>query len=239
VTSAGSRYPANRNLIATIAIDRGVYERSYDPALRGRYVAYTDESGGSGGDASTISIAHAEPDGRVIQDLLRVWKPPFSPYEVIGEKAGILRAWRISDVTGDRWASGVPTDLYERRGIKYTKAEKVTSDMYVDFLHLANSRRAVLLDNQAQKAELLGLERRVSFAGKEVIGHHAGRSAHDDIINVGAGSAVLASGAVPLLADLITEEVIQAFSRPLSDLWAGTPQVVGLPFSVDYTHWGR
>jgi hypothetical protein len=141
----------------------------------------------------------------VVQDLLRIWRPPFLPATVIGEKAALLKSWAVREVTGDRWASGIPTDLYQQRGIEYHKSEKVTSDIYQDFLHLANSLRAVLLDNSVQKQELLGLQRKVSFGGKEIIGHHAYRG-HDDGINAGAGALVLAANDVQPLE--ISDEVL-------------------------------
>jgi hypothetical protein len=191
-------------------VERGVQERRYDPEV-GNYCAFTDESGGSGGDSSTLSIAHLEAGGEVVQDLLRIWRPPFKPSAVISQKSAILKEWKIYEVTGDRWASGIPGDLYEKNDITYHKSEKVTSDIYVDFLHLANSRRVRLLDNQVQKSELLGLERKTAFGGKETIGHHAYRS-HDDAINSGAGACVLA--AAKRKGFVITAELLEMARRP-------------------------
>jgi hypothetical protein len=171
------------------ACERGVFERQYNSGTH--YVGFTDESGGAGGDASTLSICHRESDGRVVQDLLRVWKPPFKPSQVIAEKAGTLKAYHCTEVTGDRWAGGIPPDLYEQHGIKYVQSSKVTSEIYIDFLHLINSGRVVLLDHQQQKAELLNLERRVSFGGREAIGHPP--NSHDDAANACAGACVNAS----------------------------------------------
>jgi hypothetical protein len=187
-------------------IEVGIEERAHEPGIR-NYVAFCDESGGSGGDSSTLSIAHAEDDGAIVQDLIRIWRPPFKPSQVISEKSAILKGWNIWNVTGDRWASGIPGDLYEKNRIEYHKSAKSTSDIYQDFLHLANSRRVILLDNATQKSELLRLERKVSFGGKELIGHHQ-YNGHDDAINSGAGAVVLAASARAQL--MISPELLAA-----------------------------
>jgi len=120
-------------------IDRGVHERAPQPGTR--HVGFVDEAGGgsSGGDASTLSICHIDRDRRVIQDVIRVWKPPFSPAQVIAEKAQLLKAYRIARVTADRWAFGLAADVYRANGIKCEQAPKNKSDLYQDFQALLNS----------------------------------------------------------------------------------------------------
>jgi hypothetical protein len=76
----------DRELVEEL-IDHGVRERPYDPAIR-NYVAFSDESGGSGADSSTLSICHRERDGTIVQDLLRIWRPPFLPVDALPRKRG-------------------------------------------------------------------------------------------------------------------------------------------------------
>jgi hypothetical protein len=167
----------------------GVHEREYDP--RCHYVAFADESGGNGGDASTLAIAHVDKDKRIIQDMIRVWKPPFSPSAAIKQKASLLRQFHMHRLTGDGWAGGLPADLYRAEGITYTKSELNKSDVYVAFLHLVNSGRPLILDHPATISEALGLERRVRWGGGESVDHPA--SGHDDCVNALAGACVLAA----------------------------------------------
>jgi hypothetical protein len=55
----------------------------------------------------TLSIAHKQ-DNRVVLDLVREWKPPFSPEAVVGECADTLKLYGVKKVTGDRygWQKG-------------------------------------------------------------------------------------------------------------------------------------
>jgi hypothetical protein len=178
------------DLVAEL-IDHGVHERPPQP--RTRYVAFADESSGQGGDASSLAICHAEPDGRVTQDALRVYRPPFSPTQVIADKCELLRRYRIAKVTGDGWAPGLVEDAYRAHGIRYIRTADSKSDIYMALMGLLSSRRVVMLDHDQQRAELLGLERRAGFGGNERIDHPAIANAHDDAINALAGAAVIAA----------------------------------------------
>jgi hypothetical protein len=172
-------------------IDVGVTEWPPEPGHT--YIGFTDEAGGSGSDASTLAIVHVDRDKRIIQDLIKVWKPPFSPQAVIAEKAAICRRYRISKLVGDRYAGGIPPDLYRNHSIHFEQSAKSKSDIYLDFLNVLNSSRIRLLDNEQQITELLNLERRVRWGGKESIDHPQNGNYHDDAINAVAGAAVLAA----------------------------------------------
>lgn len=200
-------------------IDHGVHERAPEPGIH--YVAFTDEAGGSGSDASTLSIVHLDNQRQVIQDLIRIWRPPFSPQEVIGQKAALLKTYGITRVTGDRWAGGIPPDLYRANGIRFEPSGRVKSDIYIDFLALLNSARIRLLDNEQQIAELLNLERRVRWGGRESIDHPQSNNFHDDAINATAGAAVLASAKRGIV---ITPDLLAKLSVPKD--WRGNRAAV-------------
>jgi hypothetical protein len=148
----------DRDLVESL-IDRGVRERAPDPAIR-NYIAFSDEAGGgSGGDASTLAIVHQDRDKRIVQDLMRIWRPPFDAAAVIAEKAALLRAYRINKIVMDHWAGGLPATLYAAHNIR-TETAAAKSKLYVDFLGILNSRRLLMLDEPTQVAELCNLERR-------------------------------------------------------------------------------
>lgn len=159
------------------------------PAGDTRYFAFTDPSGGSK-DSFTLAIAHLSGD-LVVLDAVRATKPPFSPEAVINDYAALLKQYRISEVTGDRYAGEFPRELFRKQGIQYKLAAKPASDLYRDLLPLLNSGRVELLDNKRLHKELTGLERRTSRAGKDSISHPPGQ--HDDLANSVAGVVDLAA----------------------------------------------
>ena len=67
------------------------------------YRAFADPSGGSR-DAFTLGIAHEEPDGTLILDVIRAVRPPFDPSAVVEEYAALLKTYGCYQVIGDRYA---------------------------------------------------------------------------------------------------------------------------------------
>ncbi|WP_196800938.1 hypothetical protein [Thioalkalivibrio sp. AKL12] len=151
-----------------------------------QYRAFTDPSGGSK-DAFTLAISHREGDV-VVVDAVRARKPPFSPEAVVSEFCELLKQYRISSVTGDRYAGEWPREQFKKRGIAYKLSDRPASDIYRDILPLLNSGRVELLENDALQRELIGLERRTARSGKDNISHPP--NGHDDIVNSVAGSII-------------------------------------------------
>lgn len=152
-----------------------------------RYSAFVDPSGGSA-DAMTLAIGHKETNGRAVLDAVRLRKPPFSPESVVAEFSSLLKTYRVSSIKGDRYAGEWPRERFRMHGISYEPAERTRSELYLELLPLLNSEQAVLLRNSTLQAQLCGLERRTSRAGKDSIDHAPG--AHDDLANAVAGVLV-------------------------------------------------
>ena len=150
---------------------------------RHRYFAFVDPSGGSN-DAMTLAIGHREA-GRAVLDATRERKPPFSPEAVVLEFVELLRAYQISEVTGDRYAGDWVREPFRKLGVAYHVSAKVRSDLYRDMLPMLNSRSAELLQSETLITQLVLLERRVSRSGREAIDHAPG--GHDDLANAVAG----------------------------------------------------
>jgi len=159
------------------------------PAAGVRYVAFVDPSGGSK-DSMTLAIAHREKT-RSVLDLVCERKPPFSPESVVAEFAETLRAYRISTVTGDRYAGEWPRERFRAHGIAYNVAEQNRSELYLAMLPAINSQSVELLDSKRLTSQLAGLERRTSRGGKDSVDHAPG--SHDDAANAAAGAVVLLS----------------------------------------------
>jgi hypothetical protein len=170
------------------------------------YVAFVDPSGGSA-DSMTMAIGHREKDVAIL-DAIRERRPPFSPEDVVSEFANTLKSYRITKVTGDRYAGEWPAERFDFHGIKYEPATAPKSDLYCDLLPVINSRKVDLLDNERLVAQLCGLERRTSRGGRDSIDHAPG--SHDDVANC--------------LAGLVAELAIAAGAY-VSDLsWVGGPE---------------
>jgi len=167
-------------------VSLGVRERAPLPD-RHDYMAFCDPSGGSS-DSMTLAVGHREGDV-IIVDAIRERRPPFSPDDVVDEFSALLKSYGISKVTGDRYAGEWPRERFRDRGIGYEPAEKPKSDLYRDLLPLINARRIEFLDERKLAAQLCGLERRKTRAGRDSIDHAP--NGHDDVCNAVAGCASL------------------------------------------------
>ena len=159
-----------------------------------RYVAFADPAGGSGQDSMTLGIAHAEGE-RVVLDVLREVRPPFSPDMVCRDFAAVLRMYGVTEITSDRYAGSWPSERLAKHGIRCKPSDLVKSEIYAALLPLLNSGRVELLDDARLKRQLLGLERRTARSGKDSIDH--GPRGHDDVVNSAGGALVLAAKPAP------------------------------------------
>ena len=134
-----------------------------------------------------MAVAHKDGE-RAVLDVCRAWHPPFNPSGVIAEASELLRSYRISDVTGDRYAPGFVEEGFGASGIRYEGAEHTTSALYLELLPLVNAGAVVLLDAPELLRELRGLERRRGSAGRDRVDHRPG--AHDDRAVAAAGALI-------------------------------------------------
>ena len=136
-----------------------------------------------------MAISHKDGE-RIVIDAIREMKPPFSPEAVIEEFSALLKTYRVTRITGDRYAGEFPREQFKKRGVRYEPAEKPKSDLYRDLLPLLNSGRIVLPKSDRLVNQICGLERRTARSGKDSIDH--GPQGHDDLANAVAGVAVAA-----------------------------------------------
>jgi hypothetical protein len=191
------------------------------------YFGFVDPSGGSS-DSMTMAVAHNE-GGRVVLDCIGERKAPFSPDSVVSEFAETLKSYRIATVVGDCYAGEWPRERFSVHGIAYRTAELNRSELYLAFLPLVNSGRVDLLDSSRMVAQFVGLERRTSRAGKDSVDHAPG--AHDDVGNVVAGVASLASAVeqrMPIIMPIIISKAEAGSSIP------GSPYYVSGDVSAAY-----
>jgi hypothetical protein len=179
--------------VVEAAIQPGRFELPYISSQR--YVAFMDPAGGSGGDSMTLAIAHSDKDG-VVLDCIRERKPPFSPEEVVKEFAAVIKTYRLSRVTGDRWGGEFVREPFRNLGVTYELSEKPKSTIYQETLPLLNARKVELLDNPRLVKQLISLERRTARGGRDSIDHPP--SQNDDVANAVCGALLLCGGRKPM-----------------------------------------
>jgi hypothetical protein len=152
------------------------------------YRAFIDPSGGSD-DSMTLAIAHKmpKPEEQIVIDAMREARPPFSPAAVIDDFAALLKTYRVRKVVGDHYGGEFVKEPFRRHGISYDIAKQPKSDLYRDLLPLLNSGRITLPRHDRLVSQIVGLERRVTRAGKDSIDHAP--HSHDDLANCVAGVA--------------------------------------------------
>jgi hypothetical protein len=148
------------------------------------YFGGADMSGGKR-DAGCVSIAHRE-GARTVVDLVRAWKAPHSPTQVIAEAAAHLKLYGVHEVVADRYASGFQADTWRANHIHFRPTELDRSGLYLHMHVLVQSGAVELPDDAALLKELRGLVRKRGFAGKDRCDHLP--NATDDRANAAAAS---------------------------------------------------
>ena len=182
--------------VVEAAVVPGRFELPPVPGVR--YFGFVDPSGGSS-DSMTLAITHRERDGRAVLDVIRERRPPFSPEDCTAEFATMLKAYRCTSVTGDRFGGEWPRERMRTHGVQYELAEKSKSDIYRDSLPALNSGKIELLDHQRLVAQICSLERRTARGGRDSIDHPPGASSHDDLANSALAALLLVGSGPPPL----------------------------------------
>ena len=98
---------------------------------------------------------------------------------MVDDFATLLKSYRVSKVVG---GGEFVKEPFRRHGISYEVCKQPKSDLFRDMLPLLNAGHITL---PRLIAQIVGLERRVSRAGRDSIDHAPG--AHDDVANAVAG----------------------------------------------------
>jgi len=162
------------------------------------YTAFCDLSGG-GGDDATLGIVY-EDKGIVVLACLVDQGPrtngTFSPEATVKKFSDILRTYRCTSVTGDRYAAQWPIQAFDKYGITYKPADLNRSQLYAAFEPLLNSGSVELLDHPKLLQQLIGLIRK-----GEKIDHPP--QDHDDHANAAAGAIVQANQGEPFWGGMV------------------------------------
>ena len=158
----------------------------------------------------TFAIAHREPDGTAVLDLVREFTPPFGIENTVAEIASIAKAYRLPHVWGDAYAGEFAREPFRRNQVIYKLSEKrknhfdketqySKSEIYRDTLPLFNTGKVRWLDNRRLVNQLCSLERQTARGtGRESIDNPRKPGAHDDLANAACGALVFAESKRPL-----------------------------------------
>jgi hypothetical protein len=209
--------PDGAFLDATSVMDAVIPGRKVLRPVEGiEYSAFVDMSGGSSDDAA-LGIAHWDAlRNRAVLDLVatQTGKPAFNPRDAVRKFAGILKEYRISTVTGDRYAGETFVQDFQEHGVSYRLSVLTKSQIYEALEPRINAGEVELLDVSRLTEQLLGL-----VARGTKIDHLPGD--HDDLANAAAGAVSLCASVIPITADAFARGVISFFGRPNEErtLW--------------------
>lgn len=197
-----------------------MYVAAMDPAFRHDTFAFT--------------IMHMEPDGTVVQDVLRTWTPDaklgqrIDPAAVLAEIGDLTKAWGLSVVYSDQYQLEALQQLalmhnFAIIGNDFTGKSK--AKMYGSLLHLLRTDKLRLLDVPVIYQQLTQLQKKNNPMGSVQIAAPPGR--HDDVASVialGASVALLHLPArtLPKKEPTLFEEGLACLKRrnsALSEAW--------------------
>ena len=144
--------------------------REHAPARGTLYRAFVDPASGSGGRYDVGDRAQGQPE--ISSSSMRSVRrgPILSPTAVVDDLPLCSSPTRHqSDWRPLR--RRVREGAFRKHGISYESCKQPKSDLYRDLLPLLNSGRITLPRNDRLVAQIVGLERRVSRAGKDSIDH--------------------------------------------------------------------
>lgn len=175
------------------AVDASMAPRGDLPFVSGvKYFGFVDPSGGRR-DSAALAIAHLEKGGRVVLDLAAERKAPHDPHKVAAEFAGLLKAYHLTSVTGDRYGGEWPVQAFKKSGVTYKLAEKTASELYLAALPLFSGSLLELPQSDRLRGQLCGLLRKTTAGGRDSVIAGLGDGSHSDLANAAIGAAVLAA----------------------------------------------
>lgn len=207
-------------------------QQNEEKGLRPLYVAAMDPAFRH--DTFAFTIMHMDPDGSVVQDVLRTWTPDarlgqrIDPAAVLSEIGQLTRQWNLSVVYSDQYQLEALQQLallHHFTIIGHDFTGKSKAKMYGSLLHLLRTDKLKLLDLPLIYQQLTQLQKKNNPMGSIQIAAPPGR--HDDVASVVALGASLAllhapTLVVPKKAPTLFEEGLACLKRrnqAQSEVW--------------------
>jgi hypothetical protein len=134
-----------------------------------------------------MAVGHRDGNTAILDALLEI-RPPFNPDDAVRKCVDLARAYRLTRLVSDKFAAEWPVARFSEHGIALDQCARPRSQLYLNFLALANSGRVELLDHGRMLSQFAALQRRTGRLGKDSVDHP--RDAHDDLSNATAGVLV-------------------------------------------------
>jgi len=148
------------------------------------YQAFVDVAGGGGKDSYALAIGHEE-NGLIVVDVIRSRQPKFNPEEVTAQYCELLKKYKISSVTGDKYSGDWASNAFNKYGITYERSEKSKSELYLEAESLFNTQRINIPKKESVLSQFKMLVRRTRSGGKDSVDTDSGQP--EDEANVIAG----------------------------------------------------
>jgi hypothetical protein len=150
-----------------------------------RYTGFVDPGGG-GQDEFTLSIAHRVGNS-IIVDLVEGRRG--NPAAITKDFCTILSNYDIKHIAGDRYAGQWVPTAFADNGVTYEPAPGTRSELYATLAPAMRAGAVELPPCAVLAKQLVGLERRTTRGGRDIIDHAP--NAHDDRANAVAGVVAL------------------------------------------------
>jgi len=184
-----------------------------------RYFGFADPGGG-GQDEYTLAIAHSVGNGIVVD---RVEGRRGNPAAITKDFCAILAEYKINRVSGDRYAGAWVPTAFAEHGVQYDPAPGTRSELYATLAPALNAGAVELPPCPDLSRQLVGLERRTTRGGRDIIDHSPG--SHDDRANAVAGVVSLAVKRRPVPAVRSLADDNEPAGR-----WYSPTQTGGMPW---------
>jgi hypothetical protein len=214
VTAISGFLPA---VLVQAAIDTNVKERKRESIeqhlVRPFYVAAMDPA--TRHDSWTFTIFHKDQHGRLIQDLLREWKPnkkagiSLNPATIMADISELCEKWGINIIYSDQWshdALRVIAQQFKLAIVETPFAGSAKSKMWTTFLQLLRQGHLRLLDIPEQYQQLVQLQKKLLAGNTFQV--FAPPNRHDDIATVCAIAVKQVMDLSPRFAEVKKEKTL-------------------------------
>jgi len=159
------------------------------PSWTAKHVGGLDAAGGGGQDSLGFALCHRQ-GGRVVVDVVREYRPPFDPLQVVADVATLAKAYGCRSLVADKWGGGFVVEAFAREGVAVEHSDLTTSDTFLELAPLINGQLVELLDHPRLLRQLGELQRSTG-RGRDHVEHRRGD--HDDVAAAAAGAVVRAA----------------------------------------------
>jgi hypothetical protein len=130
--------------------------------------AYVDVAGGGGRDHYAVCLGRLENE-KIIVEVVRSRAPKFNPEAVTEDYAALLKSYGVTEVVGDKFSGDWASTAWEKFGVRYVRAEKTKSELYLEAESAFNTGRVEIPNRETLITQLKSLVRKARVGGKDSV----------------------------------------------------------------------